>query len=226
MKTKLLYLSIALNLVLLAMVFLGVRQSLNVRSLLSKDVVRTNSHFQVVDTQTRDIVFVGDSITRAGLWNEMFPEADIANRGVNGNTAQDVFDRLALIGKLKPRKVFLMIGVNDLNTKRRVSHIIQTYEELFDYIAVTLPGSDIYVQSVLPVNSDWPRVSNDDVRELNQALRRLASEKDYVFIDLNSKFSDSSGALKAEYSNDGLHLLGSGYELWRDEIADFVTAVE
>ena len=37
-----------------------------------------------------DIVFLGDSLTELGLWNEFFPTVKLANRGVGGDTTKDV----------------------------------------------------------------------------------------------------------------------------------------
>jgi len=37
-----------------------------------------------------DFVFIGDSLTNSGQWNEFFPAISIANRGVGGDTTADV----------------------------------------------------------------------------------------------------------------------------------------
>ena len=36
------------------------------------------------------------------------------------------------------------------------------------------------------------------------------------YLDLNSHFKDSEGNLNREYSSDGLHLNGSGYQKWKN----------
>jgi hexosaminidase len=43
-----------------------------------------------------------------------------------------------------------------------------------------------------------------------------------VFIDLHSRFVDADGYLDPRYTNDGLHLTGEGYRLWRELLIPYV----
>jgi lysophospholipase L1-like esterase len=58
--------------------------------------------------------FLGDSITNGGRWNQLFPDVRTANFGVDGDCSRHVLARLQPVIALKPARVFLMIGTNDL----------------------------------------------------------------------------------------------------------------
>ena len=68
----------------------------------------------------------------------------------------------------------------------------------------------------------WNKARNPDIVSLNGFLQAEAAERRYEFIDLRSTFSDDTGALRSDLSNDGVHLLGPGYKLWRDRIEGLV----
>ena len=80
----------------------------------------------------------------------------------------------------------------------------------------------------MPVNNDFNRYKNligkeDTVRQLNLELERISAKYDATYVDLFSALSDSdSGKLKKEFTNDGLHLSGKGYLVWRDCLKKYV----
>ena len=43
-----------------------------------------------------------------------------------------------------------------------------------------------------------------------------------TWINLYPLFVDAEGKLRRELTNDGLHLLGQGYIIWRDAIKPYV----
>jgi lysophospholipase L1-like esterase len=179
---------------------------------------RRLSQFEVLSTNPVAVVFVGDSITEGGLWSEWLPDVDVINRGISGNTTQDILDRMHQIVSVKPDKLFVMIGVNDLNKRLGVAVALRNYTTLFDLIDAQLPQTEVYIQSVLPVNAVWPLIDNTHIPTLNSALMQHADERGYQYIDLHSVFADAEGALKSDLSNDGIHLLAPGYRLWRSQI--------
>jgi hypothetical protein len=74
-----------------------------------------------------DVVMIGDSITHQGHWEDIFPDNKIVNRGVGGDRTDDVLRRIDSIIKLKPNKVFLMLGINDLLWGRCVEDVLLDY---------------------------------------------------------------------------------------------------
>ena len=58
--------------------------------------------------------------------------------------------------------------------------------------------------------------------ETNKRFEALAEKHGIVWIDLYSRFVGPDGKMKKEYTNDGLHLLGAGYIVWRDAVIGYV----
>ena len=217
--------TIAVTVLLTAVAVAGVSQQFwagKKRAMIDGMTERRLSQFEVLSTNPVAVVFVGDSITEGGLWSEWLPDVDVINRGIIGNTTQDILDRMHQIVSVKPDKLFVMIGVNDLNKRLGVAVALRNYTTLFDLIDAQLPQTEVYIQSVLPVNAVWPLIDNTHIPTLNAALVQHADERGYRYIDLHSVFSDAEGALKPDLSNDGIHLLAPGYRLWRSQILEFL----
>jgi lysophospholipase L1-like esterase len=192
------------------------------RAMIDGMTERRLSQFEALSATHAAVVFVGDSITEGGLWSEWLPGVDVINRGISGNTTQDILDRMPHIVSVRPDKLFLMIGVNDLNKRLGAAVALRNYTTLFDLIDAQLPNTEVYIQSVLPVNAVWPLIDNTHIPILNAALTHHADERGYRYIDLHSVFADAEGALKPDLSNDGIHLLAPGYRLWRSQIIEFL----
>ena len=63
------------------------------------------------------------------------------------------------------------------------------------------------------------------IPQINEALRQVAENEKVTYIDLFSHFADEQGQMKAAYTNDGLHLLGSGYLLWKEILTPYITSI-
>jgi lysophospholipase L1-like esterase len=161
-----------------------------------------------------DVVMLGDSLTQEGSWHRYFPGVTVINRGVGGNTTQDVVDRLDTVFPFRPRLLFVLVGINDLNASRPRERTLADYETLLIRLRTRLPATAIFVQSVLPVNGQWPLASNDDVRALNVGIQALADRYGATFVPLGDRFVDGQGELEARLSPDGLHLNEHGYQRW------------
>ncbi len=77
-----------------------------------------------------EVVMLGDSLIESGLWNEMFQGVAIANRGVRGDMAEDLLHRLDTVTNVGPRKVFIMVGINDIYGGRSNQQIVEAYRAL------------------------------------------------------------------------------------------------
>ncbi|MEM9422212.1 MAG: GDSL-type esterase/lipase family protein [Pseudomonadota bacterium] len=216
--------SLLLNIVLIAGgVLVGGKVSRSIGNIIEALSERRIAAFEASKIEKADIVFLGDSITHEGMWGEYFPGKTVLNRGISGDTTHDILDRLSAVTALQPDKLFLMIGINDLNRSWPVDDIIGRYKNLFDRFETEMPQTKIYVQAVLPTNSDWVTPINlSDVAELNAFLETESARRQFQYIDINTVFSDSNGALRRDLSNDGIHLSGKGYSLWVDYIVTYV----
>lgn len=162
-------------------------------------------------------VFLGNSLTEAGRWSDIIGQKGILNRGISGDISYGVLARIDEVLRHKPKKIFLMIGVNDLKRHVPTANIIQNYERIVQKISEKSPRTQIYLNSILPVNPDkliesFLAVKNSDIAILNEALKQIASQhKKVQFVDLHQVVADSRGYLKSEMTPDGIHLEVSAY---------------
>ncbi len=173
----------------------------------------------------QDIFLVGDSLTDQGNWTKLLNQTNLKNRGISGDTTAGVLNRLDEIINAQPQKIFIMIGINDLwNDNKTVDQIISNYKEILATLQEQTPETQIYIQSLLPINNrDYPiKIDNQEVIEVNQKLQLLATEFNYQYLDIYSYFVDESNQLKTIYTNDGVHLTPEGYQQWTKAIAEWI----
>lgn len=180
------------------------------------------------DTITSEsIVFLGNSLTYGGKWNELFGITNAVNRGIIGNTAADIDARLGEVTAGKPRKIFLMCGVNDVSHDLTADSVAHAVIGLVDRILRETPGTKLYLQSLLPINNSFGRYKRvigkeQTIRDINALLEPLARERGVEWIMLYPSFCDEDQNLRKELTTDGLHLVGAGYEIWRDRLRPYV----
>jgi lysophospholipase L1-like esterase len=126
-----------------------------------------------------------------------------------------VLARLEQITRATPAKVFLLIGTNDLQRGASEAEIVADITEILDRLKQETPDTEVYLQSVLPRAPSYRAA----VEALNARLAEVALERGSAWVDLYPAFLDpETGGIRAELSNDELHLLGPGYALWREQI--------
>ncbi len=178
------------------------------------------SFFQELPQTAGDIIFLGNSITDGSEWNELFGDKKLKNRGISGDNTMGVLHRIDEVAKRKPAKVFLMIGTNDLARNIKPDSVLKNIFIIADYLREQSPATRLYIQSILPVNNVYGMFKGHtgkgkEVLQINAALEANAQPKHYTYIDLHTSFSDQTGKLNAGLSNDGLHLKGNAYLLWK-----------
>ena len=186
------------------------------------------SHLKTLPIIEGRIVMLGNSITAECEWSELLENPNILNRGVIGDGTTDILNRLDDVVAMKPRKIFLLIGVNDL-LYLPLSKIIENYEKIVNRLLLESPNTKLYLESVLPVHNDFRRngMKNDDIDVLNKNIEQIAQKHSQVFINLNKKFKNTpeginEGGLNSEFSIDGIHLNGKGYLLFKEIISPYI----
>jgi len=175
----------------------------------------------------KDIVMLGNSLTDGCEFNELLANKHIKNRGIVGDIVQGMIDRVDPIIAGQPRKLFIMGGVNDISHDVSADSIARAVERLIVMVKQGSPRTRIYLQSLLPFNNEvreWKLLVGREhvVVEANVLLEQVARRQGVTWIDLYPLFADESGRLRADLTNDGLHLMGKGYLLWRDAIKPYV----
>ena len=189
--------------------------------------VQRTSLFSKLTITPKDIVFIGNSITNGTEWNELFPRKHVKNRGISGDTSEGVYDRLAPIVKGKPAKIFILIGINDISRDVKVEDIVLNMKRIVKEIQKKSPKTKNYIQSILPVNPDFGMFKGHEkpqlIKEINQHYQNIAQEYKVNYIDLYSHFLEKgTDKMNKNYTNDGLHLLGEGYLLWREVVKPYL----
>lgn len=171
-------------------------------------------YYEAVPVPPGRVLFLGDSISGGGLWEDLFPELATSNRGIGGDTTSDLLDRLdsAIVD---PVAVSLLIGTNDLHgtrSGRDTAQIAERADAIVGRIRAQAPTADIFVHSVLPRTAFFA----DRIRALNERYREIAARHGATYVDLWPRFADASGAIRPELTRDNLHLSPAGYLAWTE----------
>lgn len=175
------------------------------------------------------IVMLGNSLTEnGGDWCKLLDDTTVCNRGISGDTAGGITERLNQILPGRPRAIFLMCGTNDISHGHSAEKVFDMCRSLIDTIQATAPDTRLFVQSLLPWNDSFNRWKtlegrSDDVPVINGLLREYCDEKGITFINLYPKFTlgDTNQMVKA-YTVDGLHLTQLGYQIWTSQLKPYI----
>lgn len=178
-------------------------------------------------------VFLGDSRTEGlQLFSGLTHGDFLWTRGMSVFHADDNDYRLftvdgkqvTLIGALSGKSyeaVYVMLGINDLG------YNAAAYESalaiLIDKIIAAQPNAVVYLQTLPPVNDAVVQQNglssynnNSNVNQFNEAIARIAEEKQVVLLDTASAYRGSDGQLPADMTIDGVHFAYDGYVKWAD----------
>ena len=175
--------------------------------------------FRSFPNSTKDVVFLGNSITAGTDWNELLGLQNARNRGISGDITFGVLERLDEVIEGAPAKVFILIGINDIARNIPDSVIIQNFRRMITRIKEGSPATKIYLQTLMPVNNTFTQFKNhynkdEHIAAVNSALKKMATDYKVTTIDLHAHFLDSEGRLIKEFTHDGLHLNAAGYKHW------------
>lgn len=185
----------------------------------------------VDDSWFEDAVYLGDSRTeglqlfsglRTGdfLWGKGLsvfhaanPEKKVIQQG------EETLSVLEVLGRKAYGKVYIMIGINELG------YSTASYEEglrtLVDRVRELQPDAVIYLQTLPPVNETMAAayglgsyIRNTKVNSFNEAIYRVAWEKQTALLDVAAIYRTEEGELAADMAVDGVHFYRQGYARW------------
>lgn len=175
--------------------------------------------FRSFPNSKEDIIFLGNSITEYIHWNELLQLPRARNRGISGDTTYGILERLDEVTEGQPAKIFLLIGINDISRNFPDKLILRNYRKIIERIKTDSPETEIYVQTILPVNNTFTKYKNhynkdEHILHINKELKLLAEEYNLNLIDLHPYFLDDTKRLDSAYTEEGLHLNAAGYQHW------------
>ena len=168
------------------------------------------------------MVLIGNSITEG--WKlfdpNFFNSTDYVNRGIGGQTTPQMLIRFKQdVLDLKPKGVVILAGTNDIAGNTGPMSIQEIYNQIESMAGLAaLNKIEVFLCSVLPVY-DYPWKPGlkpaPKIVALNEMLKTLAGEKNYLYIDYFSEMSDDKNGLKASLGADGVHPNEKGYEIMK-----------
>ncbi len=121
--------------------------------------------------------------------------------------------------KRNPKKIFLLIGINDLSRGLPKEVILNNYNRILTYLTTHSPKTKIYIQSVLPLyepltKEAYLKNKKDSILQLNVGIKQVAEKFKLPYINLHEIFADANGDLKKEFTADGIHVRPAAYVMW------------
>jgi len=186
------------------------------------------SLFELLPDTKNEIIFLGNSITDGSEWVELLQNVKAKNRGISGDTSEGVLNRLYQVTRVEPSKVFLLIGINDLAKNISPDTIYVNICKIVSTIRTKSPKTQVYVQSILPVNNTFKSFGGHTSRtpqvlEINGKLKSICPKIGATYVDLFRELKNTNDdLLNPMYTNDGLHLMGEGYVAWLKAIQPYL----
>jgi lysophospholipase L1-like esterase len=162
------------------------------------------------------VLMIGDSITAGFDTEKYFPKGTFINKGVSGDSTVECLERISGDWfRTPPAVVFVCIGTNDVAQERTDQFILTNIQRIVEKIRQFGIDPTVYLTSVFPTRENAPR-PNDRLRSFNVKLKQLSHDMGCSYLDLHSHYTDDEGMLKAEFTDDGLHLTEAAYKKWRE----------
>lgn len=229
-KIRILYSVIAVLIILLGLIsgrrIINRLERRNAASIINQGYYQMKLNtFKAMTKYNNSIVFLGDSLTDYANFDEILHDSRIRNRGIAGDTTLGVLNRLDEVTDMKPAKLFILIGTNDISCGRSADEIIQSIRQIISRVQTESPDTKIYLQSLFPVNNIKFRTGRpvETIQAVNAELKILADDLKCVFIDTYPLLlNESENALDVKYTPDGLHFNGAGIVKWAEFLKSYV----
>ena len=157
-------------------------------------------------------LFMGDSLIEFFNWQERFPDREVFNYGIAGETAEGLLARLPnIINRAQsPDLVMIMTGIN--NVAMEDYGFLFTYEKIITRLREAYGQATINMTSLLPVDLFF---LSDAIPRINRRLKKIAENNNILYLNLYPLFIDeNSRAITSCFEADGVHLSAEGYEIW------------
>ncbi|MGB0174963.1 MAG: SGNH/GDSL hydrolase family protein [Acholeplasmataceae bacterium] len=163
------------------------------------------------------VVIVGDSMV-----DYFKPKANVCLQGIAGDTSIGVKARIESIKHVKPKRVIIHVGTNDLVLTEL--SINETIEHLKD-IQQNLSPIETFFCTPIPVDEHAMDANNHLRTNEKLSLMReimIASISAEFIIDLYPLFYENRGLPETLHVGDGLHLNDKGYEIYEHAMYPFI----
>jgi lysophospholipase L1-like esterase len=165
-------------------------------------------------------VFMGDSATDLWRLNEYFTGKDFVNRGIAGQTTNQMLARfLADVVALRPMSVVVLAGSTDIAQGMTPSAIADNLVMMGD-VAKAHSVQPIFA-SLLPAGGEAAKTRpTEAIQKVNSWIRDYCIRENYIYVDYYTAMADAKGMMKAELSDDGLNPNARGYRVMSPLLLD------
>ena len=115
-------------------------------------------------------------------------------------------------------KIYIMLGINEIGND--LTATMKKYAELVNKIKSAQPNAIIYLCANLHVTakraSKGDAINNQKINTFNAEVKKLCDGSTTYYLDVNPAFDDTTGCLRADYTNDGVHPLAKYYKEWAE----------
>jgi len=178
-----------------------------------------------------DVLFMGDSITDfwrneagpfagKGVMDATWPDLNIANFGIAGDTTQGVLYRLAN-GEgegFTPKAIMLMIGTNNTYANSGLE-IAEAIGAIVQDMQTRWPDAEILLLGIFPRSTPDDPV-REEIARINNTISRLDTREKVHYLDIGNAFLDENGFIPEDVMSDLLHPSTKGYELWAEAVKE------
>lgn len=221
---------------------------------VEREILVDNNSKQVVDDYFNHSVFVGDSVLR-GL--ELHVLSNRKKEPTLGNAkflTSVNFMRLAdctgdtpgvtvyyqykgsqrniyeCVGDMDVSKVFIMLGINDLQIGSSIPDTIERYNKTLDKLYEVADGIEIIVLLPTPrTASPWrpdycinENFDNNLIDEFVTEIKTMCNKRGYKYVELNKYLKGSDNALPEAYSSDNyVHVNSTGAAIMVNALHEF-----
>ncbi len=147
------------------------------------------------------------------------------NRGFGGARLQDcvrLYPRL--VKPYSPSVIIFYAGDNDLADGHSPLQILDSLRAFLDLLKKDLPSTVVALISIKP---SPVRQGQDEIQETNRLIEEFASKRDNLtFLNIYHRMLKLDGSPNEElFLDDGLHMDQGGYDIWKEAVASYLSAV-
>ncbi len=160
----------------------------------------------------------GDPESQYAFWMmRAHPEWTVLNRGIDGETTQEIRARLPRdVLQVRPAYAIILAGVNDIFGGRNAEVVERNLAAM--YADVLDAGIVPVAATVLPYNTATARASGD-ILTLNAWIENLTKLLGIPFCDTHAAVADPADSNRLRGTPDGLHPDVAGYRAMGDALA-------
>ena len=171
-----------------------------------------------------DLLFLGDSITEgwpAATWESNFAAYKPANFGIGGDRTENLRWRLlnGATGKLDPRVVVIMIGVNNFgHGDDSAGDVYLGVKAVIEDVKASFSKARIVLLGILPYGEKADDPGRQKAIDANILIASLAEDPAVDFHDIGAAFLQVDGSISPEVMADFLHPTEKGYDIFAKEM--------